>query len=223
MVFISVGTTNAVSTAWGGGDKQAAKRATSVSVTLSFFIGCAIALLLYCFTGPLIASVAIPAATASTLARTGGSSVAAAATAQLWASCEVYVRIRALSFPFALTLMSAQAACLGVKDSRSPTLATLAASAVNVAGDALLVLGPLSLGIAGAAWATVGCQVAAAGLLLRTLRRKGLVDWAALRAQPSVQEVRRFFAFGAFSNNAHVPHTRNCIQPAASFNSQPEA
>ena len=83
-----------------------------------------------------------------------------------------YVRIRALSFPAALVLMSAQASCLGAKDSASPTLATLLASVVNVVGDAVLVLGPLAMGIAGAAWATVGCQFVAAGMLLRTLVRK---------------------------------------------------
>ena len=84
----------------------------------------------------------------------------------------MYVRIRALSFPAALVLMSAQASCLGAKDSASPTLATLLASVVNVVGDAVLVLGPLAMGIAGAAWATVGCQFVAAGMLLRTLVRK---------------------------------------------------
>ena len=86
--------------------------------------------------------------------------------------------------------MSAQAACLGAKDSKSPTIATLVASTVNVVGDAALVLGPLSLGIAGAAWATVGCQVVAAGLLLRTLRAKGLVDGPSLRqARPGLSAV----------------------------------
>ena len=103
---------------------------------------------------------------ASTVARTGGDAAAVAVTTQLWAACETYVRIRALSFPFSLALMSAQASCLGAKDSLSPTLATLTASLVNVAGDAALVLGPLAMGIAGAAWATVGCQVAAALVLL---------------------------------------------------------
>ena len=198
MVFISVGTTNAVSTAYGSGDMSAAKRAASVSTVMSFLIGCVVAVLLYTSIGPIIANVAAPAAISSTSARTGGSAAAVAATAQLWRSCEAYVKIRALSFPAALVLMSAQASCLGAKDSASPTLATLLASVVNVIGDVILVLGPLSMGIAGAAWATVGCQIAAAAMLLRTLRRKGLVDTAALRVLPSRQEVRRFFAFGAF-------------------------
>ena len=205
MVFISVGTTNAVSTTFGGGDKEGAKRAATVSVVCAFAIGCVVALGLSLSIGPIINRVALPAALASAATRTGGSAAAAAATTTLWASCETYVRIRALSFPAALVLMSAQASCpgtkdpdpipdpdpypyskpnpepgpnpnqascLGAKDSASPTLATLLASVVNVVGDAVLVLGPLAMGIAGAAWATVGCQFVAAGMLLRTLVRK---------------------------------------------------
>jgi Na+-driven multidrug efflux pump len=164
----------------------------------SFAIGCCVALLLYASIGPIVARVAAPAAVASTLARTGGDAAAAAVTSQLWAACETYVRIRALSFPFALTLMAAQASCLGAKDSLSPTLATFVASVVNVVGDYILVLGPLAMGIAGAAWATVGCQLAAALMLLRTLRAKGMLDGPTLRRLPSRSELRRFFAFGAF-------------------------
>jgi len=172
MVFISVGTTNAVSTTFGGDDKEGAKRAATVSVVCALAIGCVLALGLSLSIGPAINRVALPAALASAAARTGGSAAAAASTTTLWAACETYVRIRALSFPAALVLMSAQASCLGAKDSASPTLATLLASLVNVAGDAVLVLGPLAMGIAGAAWATVGCQLVAAGMLLRTLARK---------------------------------------------------
>jgi Na+-driven multidrug efflux pump len=172
MVFISVGTTNAVSTTFGGGDKEGAKRAATVSVVCAFAIGCVVALGLSLSIGPFITRVALPAALASAATRTGGSVGAAASTTTLWAACEKYVRIRALSFPAALVLMSAQASCLGAKDSSSPTLATLLASVVNVVGDAVLVLGPLAMGIAGAAWATVGCQFVAAGMLLRTLVRK---------------------------------------------------
>ena len=198
MVFISVGTTNSVSTAINDGNPGDARRAATVSVVTSFGIGCAVALLLWTAIGPIIANIAAPAAVASTLARTGGDAAAAAVTTELWAACEIYVRIRALSFPFSLTLMSAQASCLGAKDSLSPTFATLIASAVNIIGDALFVLGPLAMGIAGAAWATVGCQVAAALMLMRTLHAKGLLDRQTLAQLPTPPELRRFFAFGAF-------------------------
>lgn len=140
----------------------------------------------------------MPAAVASTIARTDGCAAAAAATTQLWASCEQYVKIRALSFPATLMVMSAQSACLGAKDSKSPTKATLLASVVNIVGDVILVLGPFSMGIAGAAWATVGCQVIAAAALLRTLSKKGLIDGPTLRMLPNPQEIKKFFAFGAW-------------------------
>lgn len=189
MVFISVGTTNAVSTYFGNSDMPAAKRAASVSAVMSFAIGCLIAVLLRVFVGPLIDKVVTSTALAG---------VDAAAATQFWASCIKYVEIRSFSFPAALLLMSAQASCLGVKDSTNPTVATLFAALVNIVGDAILVLGPLSMGIAGAAWATVGCQYVAACLLVRTLWRKGLMDMQVLRKLPSRQEVKRFFAFGAF-------------------------
>eukprot|EP00427_Karlodinium_veneficum_P005043 CAMPEP_0169175022 /NCGR_PEP_ID=MMETSP1015-20121227/64959_1 /TAXON_ID=342587 /ORGANISM="Karlodinium micrum, Strain CCMP2283" /LENGTH=596 /DNA_ID=CAMNT_0009249123 /DNA_START=326 /DNA_END=2116 /DNA_ORIENTATION=+ len=198
MVFISIGTTNALSSALGKGEKAEGKRIASVSVLLSLMLGCVVAVALYGSIGPIIAKYALPGALANTMARTGGSAAAAAATTQLWASCETYVKIRALSFPAALVLMSAQAACLGAKDSTSPTLATLLASVVNIVGDVVLVLGPLAMGIAGAAWATVGCQIAAAAMLLRTLRRKGLLDRESFFKVPSRQDVKRFFAFAGF-------------------------
>ena len=192
MVFISVGTTNSVSTAVGDNDRAAAKRAASVSVTTSFAIGCVVAALLVAAIGPVASQAAAATATATATAS------ASSSAQQLWSSCSSYVKIRALSFPFQLVLLSAQASCLGAKDSKSPTVATLLASVVNVAGDWLLVMGPPKMGIAGAAWATVGCQVVAAAALLRTLRRKGLVDRPSLLRVPGKKELKKFFAFGAF-------------------------
>lgn len=93
MVFISVGTTNAVSTEFGKNDMVAAKRAASVSVLGAAAIGSVIAVLLSLSIGPATAALTL----------TSG-------RAQLWAACATYVRIRALSFPAALVLMAAQGA-----------------------------------------------------------------------------------------------------------------
>ena len=85
MVFIRVGPTNAVATTFGGGDKEGAKRAATVSVVCAFAIGCVVALGLSLSIGPVINRVALPAALASAATRTGGSVAAAAATTTLWA------------------------------------------------------------------------------------------------------------------------------------------
>jgi Na+-driven multidrug efflux pump len=78
-----------------------------------------------------------------------------------------YVRIRALGMPAMVTIGTAQSACLGMQDVRSPLYVLLAAAIVNFLGDVALV--PLSGGwrgdffggAAGAAWATVASQYAA--------------------------------------------------------------
>lgn len=85
-----------------------------------------------------------------------------------------YVRIRALGMPAAVVIGSAQAACLGMQDIRSPLYVLLAAAVVNFCGDMLFVGSkhPLIGGAAGAAWATVFSQYAALALFLAWLRRK---------------------------------------------------
>ena len=86
-----------------------------------------------------------------------------------------YVRIRALGFPAAAVLGSAQSACLGLKDTTTPLLVLGAAAILNVVGDMSLVgmAGNRWLfGAAGAAWATVVGQTAAVALFLKLLKAK---------------------------------------------------
>ncbi|GMH91191.1 hypothetical protein TrST_g1729 [Triparma strigata] len=86
-----------------------------------------------------------------------------------------YVRIRALGLPAAVVIGSAQAACLGLKDIKSPLYVLAAAALVNAFCDAVLVpcALPLFNGAAGAAWATVFSQFAAMGLFWKWLTWKG--------------------------------------------------
>ncbi|KAL3808321.1 hypothetical protein ACHAXA_004050 [Cyclostephanos tholiformis] len=78
-----------------------------------------------------------------------------------------YVRIRALGMPAMVTIGTAQSACLGMQDVRSPLYVLLAAAIVNFLGDVALVplkggwWGDVFGGAAGAAWATVASQYAA--------------------------------------------------------------
>lgn len=83
-----------------------------------------------------------------------------------------YVRIRALGVPAAAIIGSAQSACLGMKDIRSPLYVLLAAAVVNFFGDVLFVgsSNPLIGGAAGAAWATTFSQYAALGMFLKWLQ-----------------------------------------------------
>lgn len=180
MVFVSISTTNAVSSALGRNDLSAAKRATGLANQLSVVIGVVLAVALAAGAGPAFALL-------------GGDP----AQREVFHKAAEYVAIRGLSFPATLVTMATQAAVLGTKDSLAPTVAVAIASGVNIVGDYLLTI-RLQMGVAGAAWATVGCQYVAAACLLATAAKKGLVDWAGMRVRPTRQQLRDFFAFGPF-------------------------
>ena len=92
----------------------------------------------------------------------------------VFAAANRYVQIRSLGMPAAVAVGTAQSACLGLQDMKSPLYVLLAAALVNACGDALLV-GNQNIwigGCSGAAWATVLSQYAALGLFVAWLRTK---------------------------------------------------
>ena len=96
------------------------------------------------------------------------------ANLEVMSAAQRYVQIRALGMPASVAIGSAQSACLGMKDIRSPLLVMVAAAVVNFLGDAAFVrnTNPWIGGAAGAAWATVISQYVALGLFLRWLRMR---------------------------------------------------
>jgi Na+-driven multidrug efflux pump len=92
----------------------------------------------------------------------------------VFAASMKYVKIRALGMPAAAVIGSAQAACLGMQDIRSPLYVLMVAAIVNFAGDMLFVgsTHPLIGGAAGAAWATVFSQYAAVAGFIYWLTHK---------------------------------------------------
>jgi Na+-driven multidrug efflux pump len=90
---------------------------------------------------------------------------------KVFAAALRYVRIRALGMPAAVVIGSAQSACIGMQDIRSPMYILAAAAIVNFLGDIIFVP-QASLwigGAAGAAWATVFSQYAALALFFKWL------------------------------------------------------
>ena len=85
-----------------------------------------------------------------------------------------YVQIRSLGMPAAVVIGTAQSACLGMKDVKSPLYVLAAAAGINLLGDILLVrnTNPWIGGAAGAAWATVFSQYGALLMFLRWLTVK---------------------------------------------------
>jgi len=85
-----------------------------------------------------------------------------------------YVRVRALGMPAAVVIGSAQSACIGLQDIRSPMYVLIAAAVVNFLGDVIFVpmKGAWIGGAAGAAWATVFSQYAALAMFFKWLTTK---------------------------------------------------
>ena len=85
-----------------------------------------------------------------------------------------YVRIRCLGMPAAVVIGTAQSACLGMQDVKSPLYVLLAAALINFCGDVLLVgnTNPWLGGAAGAAWATVFSQYGALLMFWRWMTTK---------------------------------------------------
>ncbi|GAX27248.1 hypothetical protein FisN_13Lh195 [Fistulifera solaris] len=77
-----------------------------------------------------------------------------------------YTRIRALVAIPAIASQVLQSTCLATLDVRTPAIAVLVASVVNIVGD--LLLSP-TMGVVGAAWATAAATVASTGILFRAV------------------------------------------------------
>jgi Na+-driven multidrug efflux pump len=164
MAFMYTGTTNLIAAAQVQDRNDAAAPKTSRTLIgvlkLSTFVGLGIGLALLFG--------------ANTLLRTliGNDGISPA----VFDAAMKYVRIRALGMPAAALIGSAQAACLGMQDIKSPLYVLLAAAVVNFVGDMLFVgsTHPWIGGAAGAAWATVFSQYAAAAMFFYWLRHKSI-------------------------------------------------
>ncbi|KAL3776545.1 hypothetical protein ACHAW5_008707 [Stephanodiscus triporus] len=76
-----------------------------------------------------------------------------------------YVRIRSIASPLAVMGLTSQAALLSAQDTKTPALAVLVASAVNIVGDYVFVA-RLGWGVRGAALATSMASMLSNGMLL---------------------------------------------------------
>lgn len=83
-----------------------------------------------------------------------------------------YLTVRAWATPAVLVMNAAQGACLGQQDTLTPMKICIIATLINIIGDIYLVFG-LGKGVQGAAFATAGAQVCAAGLLLYRVYSEG--------------------------------------------------
>ena len=167
-IFLAYGTTAAVARQLGAGHRQAAIRQGIDGLWLAGLIGV------------MVLALGWPLAPQITAIFGASAAVTGAAV--------TYLRISLLGAPAMLAVLAGTGVLRGLQDTRTPLAVAVAAASVNVALNALFVLG-LHWGIAGSAWGTVITQNAAAAVYLaivaRGARRAGVslgLDRPGLRA-----------------------------------------
>jgi Na+-driven multidrug efflux pump len=162
IAFLYTGTTNMIASAQesdrGTSEMPRTAKMMIGAMRMSTYVGAGLGAILFAFARPLLNGII------------GNDSISPA----VFAAAMKYVRIRALGMPAAAIIGSTQAACLGMKDIRSPLYVLGAAALVNLLGDIVFVghPNPLVGGTAGAAWATVLSQYAALAFFVRWLSDK---------------------------------------------------
>jgi Na+-driven multidrug efflux pump len=162
IAFLFTGTTNMVASAREVestlDERPQTTNALIGAIQLSSYVGAGLGAVLFVFARPLLRAII------------GNDGISPA----VFDAALKYVRIRAIGMPAAAVIGSAQAACLGMQDIRSPLYVLAAAAVVNFIGDMIFVgsSNPLLGGAAGAAWATVFSQFAAVTLFIHWLTNK---------------------------------------------------
>ena len=160
--FLFTGTTHMVAVAQeadrGVEGKPATAKAFRGALQLSVMVGAGVGSILLLYARPLLKGII------------GNEAI----DPEVFGAAMKYVRIRSLGMPAAAAIGTAQAACLGMQDIRSPLYVILVAAGVNLVMDLLLVGRPQLWigGAAGAAWATMFSQYIAMGLFFKWLCQK---------------------------------------------------
>eukprot|EP00930_Biecheleria_cincta_P061779 TRINITY_DN47330_c0_g1_i1.p1 TRINITY_DN47330_c0_g1~~TRINITY_DN47330_c0_g1_i1.p1 ORF type:complete len:548 (+),score=56.76 TRINITY_DN47330_c0_g1_i1:29-1672(+) len=172
--FLGIATLTIMGRELAEGRREQAARSLSHALGFSLIIGVALGVLLQCKAVKLLTLCG------------------AAESAAYFSSAAQYLRIRAVSLPAFTAMIVLQSALLAQQESRAPAVAVLIAAAVNIAGDALLII-DLKLGAAGAAYATVFGELVAAAMLLVVLPGKGRLPRQRPRL-PNLVELKPFAA-----------------------------
>ncbi|KAL3815390.1 hypothetical protein ACHAXA_010995 [Cyclostephanos tholiformis] len=171
MLFISMATTNRLARAFAKRDRAGQIRTMSHVLGLSLAAG--IFLMLFVNLRGMALLTAILGPTGATLSIAGddaSSSYPPGIVASMDLTREVlrasfgYVRIRSIASPLAVMGLTSQAALLSAQDTRTPAIAVVVASVLNILGDYIFVA-RFGWGVRGAALATGVASMIANGML----------------------------------------------------------
>ena len=150
--FLSITTTGMVARACAGGDNSTVRRALANSTILAVTFGGLTCLGLNLFAPAVLGAMGC--------------------SPDLVAAATPYLRIRAMAIPAVLFCTSAQGGCLGLQDAKTPLLIFTLAGVVNVFGDFYAVG---TMGLRGAAWATLAAQYVSAGAFFVVLTKRRML------------------------------------------------
>ena len=178
---IGAATTNLAADAFAVGQPGRAKAIVGSSLTVGLGVGVLVAVAMAALAGPAM-----------------GAMLGTGACPVVLGAATSYTAIRAIGYPAALLTMVLQAGFVASKDTQTPLLAVPIVASVNLLADLLLV-GPMQMGAAGAAWATTGALYANAIVLLALWRKKmrSLSGEDVLFKRPTSGEVRALIKFAA--------------------------
>ena len=166
MLCISMATTNKLANAFAKRDIREQIQTLSHVLGLSLAAGIFLLLFVNLRGMSLLASILGPAgATVSIETATKGIMKSIDLTPEVLHASFGYVRIRSIASPLAIMGLTSQAALLAAQDTRTPVLAVIVASAVNIIGDYIFVA-KMGWGIRGASLATCMASIMSNGMLV---------------------------------------------------------
>lgn len=163
-VFLAYGTTAAVARRLGAGDLRSALSSGIDGLWLAVLLGVLAALVLAAFTGPFVDLFG--------------------ASGQASSEAVTYLRISAAGLPGMLVVLAATGVLRGLQDTRTPLVAAVTGFGAN-AVLSLVLVHPVGLGIAGAAWGTVIAQTGMAAGLVAVVVRGARRHDAAMAPHPA--------------------------------------
>ncbi len=163
-IFLAYGTTAVVARRLGAGDQRGALAAGIDGIWLAGLLG--------------VAGTVVVAALAEPLVRVFGANAAVVDQAV------VYLRISAFGIPALVVVLAATGVLRGLQDTRTPLFAAVVGFTANAVLSFVLVH-PVGLGIAGAAWGTVIAQSGMAAWLVAVVLRGARRLDAPLRLHPA--------------------------------------
>ena len=174
-LFVAMATTNKLAKAFAKHDVNEQIQTLSHVLGVSLVLGIILFLVINFQGGRLLAAILGPAGATVSVEGARGVMKQVNLTPEVLRASLGYSRIRIAVAPLAIMGLTSQAALLCAQDTRTPALAVLVASIVNIVGDYLFVA-RFGWGVRGAALATAGASLMANSILVAKARRM-FVGW----------------------------------------------